>query len=76
MILDKYVPSDVFISAGNGYILVKEPLSSNTNLSVGEEISDDLAMLRVFWLNRGSTPVGYYFEAPHPCVVRNGGTGP
>lgn len=73
MILEQRIPKDTFIEVGTGYVLARESIKERVQLSIGDEISNDLALLRVFWLNQGDNPVGYYFEAPHPCVVRNAG---
>lgn len=73
MILEQRIPKDTFIEVGTGYVLARESIKERVQLSIGDEISNDLALLRVFWLNHDDNPVGYYFEAPHPCVVRNAG---
>lgn len=73
MILEQRIPKDTFIEVGTGYVLARAPIKEKVQLSIGDEISNDLALLRVFWLNQGNDPVGYYFEAPHPCIVRNAG---
>jgi hypothetical protein len=73
MILDKRIPPGTFIEADNGFILSRSLIRENTSLVIGEEISNELSLLRVFWLRVDSEPVGYYFEAPHPCLVRNSG---
>ena len=73
MILDKRLHPGEFIEVGKGYVLTRSLIRENTALSIGDEISNELALLRVFWLCVGTEPVGYYFEAPHPCLVRNAG---
>lgn len=73
MIIEHRIPKDTFIEIGTGYVLTREPINENVHLSIGDEISNDLSLLRVFWLNCNDKPVGYYFEAPYPCVVRNSG---
>jgi hypothetical protein len=73
MILDKRIPPGVFLEADNGFVLSRSFIRENTPLLIGEEISNELSLLRVFWLCVGKEPVGYYFEAPHPCMVRNSG---
>lgn len=73
MILDKRIHPGTFIEVGKGYVLTRSLIRENTALSVGDEISNELSLLRVFWLCVGKDPVGYYFEAPRPCAVRNAG---
>jgi hypothetical protein len=73
MILDKRIPPGVFLEADNGFVLSRSFIRENTPLLIGEEISNELSLLRVFWLCVGKEPIGYYFEAPHPCMVRNSG---
>jgi hypothetical protein len=73
MILDKRIHPGTFIEVGNGYVLTRSLIREKTELAIGDEISNELSLLRVFWLNVGNEPVGYYFEAPHPCCVRNSG---
>jgi hypothetical protein len=73
MILEKRIPPDTFVEVGNGYVLSRSTIREKTSLTIGDEISNELALLRVFWLCEGTEPVGYYFEAPHPCAVRNSG---
>ncbi len=73
MILDKRLQPGTFIEVGNGFVLARDPIRENTPLEIGDEISNELSLLRVFWLCVGNEPVGYYFEAPHPCLVRNSG---
>jgi hypothetical protein len=68
MILDKRIHPGTFVEADNGFVLSRSLIRENTSLLIGEEISNELSLLRVFWLC-----VGYYFEAPHPCMVRNSG---
>jgi hypothetical protein len=73
MILDKRIPPGEFIEVGKGFVLTRTLIRENTPLSIGDEISNELSLLRVFWLCVGKEPIGYYFEAPHPCSVRNSG---
>ncbi len=73
MILDKRIQPGTFIEVGNGFVLARDPIRENTPLEIGDEISNEFSLLRVFWLCVGNEPVGYYFEAPHPCLVRNSG---
>lgn len=73
MILEQRIPKDTFIEVGTGYVLTRDIVRERVQLSIGDEISNDLSLLRVFWLNHENEPVGYYFEAPHPCIVRNAG---
>lgn len=73
MILEKRIPADTFTEVGNGYVLSRTTIREKTSLTIGDEISNEISLLRVFWLNEGTEPVGYYFEAPHPCSVRNAG---
>lgn len=73
MILDKRIHPGKFIEVGKGFVLTRSLIRENTSLSIGDEISNELSLLRVFWLCAGDEPIGYYFEAPHPCLVRNSG---
>ncbi len=73
MILDKRLHPGAFIEVGKGFVLTRSLIRENTPLSIGDEISNELSLLRVFWLCVGTEPVGYYFEAPKPCSVRNAG---
>jgi hypothetical protein len=73
MILDKRIHPGTFIEVGKGFVLTRSLIRENTPLSIGDEISNELSLLRVFWLCVGTEPIGYYFEAPKPCYVRNSG---
>jgi hypothetical protein len=74
MIIDKRLHPGTFIEVGNGYVLTRNLIRENTSLTIGELItSNELSLLRVFWLELENERVGYYFEAPHPCSVRNCG---
>lgn len=73
MILDKRIHPGEFIEVGKGYVLTRSLIRENTTLSIGDEISNELSLLRVFWLCVGTDPIGYYFEAPNHCAVRNSG---
>jgi hypothetical protein len=73
MILDKRLHPGTFIEVGKGFVLTRSLIREKTPLSIGDEISNELSLLRVFWLCIGTEPIGYYFEAPKPCSVRNAG---
>jgi hypothetical protein len=73
MIIEKRIRPGIFIEVGTGYVLSRISIRENTSLTIGDEISNEFALLRVFWLCEDNEPIGYYFEAPHPCLVRNSG---
>jgi hypothetical protein len=54
MILDKRLHPGTFIEVGKGFVLTRSLIREKTPLSIGDEISNELSLLRVFWLCIGT----------------------